>query len=112
MSPESSRPTRTWSRAAEDLSPGAFAFVMATGIVSTAPAEHGASASSTALLWIAIAGYAVLWAGYLWRMVFRWERFRTDLAGPRGFAFLTLVAASDVLAGRPALDRTTAPPWH
>lgn len=108
MDAVSSRPPGTSRRAvadaAEDLSPGAFAFVMATGIVSTALAERGASAFSAVLLWIAAAGYVLLWAGYLWRMVFRWQRFRTDLAGPRGFAFLTLVAASDVLAGRLALD--------
>lgn len=95
---------RAVAAAAEDLTPGAFAFVMATGIVSTALAGHGASAISAVLLWIAGAGYVVLWAGYLWRAVFRWQRFRADLAGPRGFAFLTLVAASDVLAGRLALD--------
>ncbi|SFY53596.1 tellurite resistance/C4-dicarboxylate transporter family protein [Streptomyces sp. F-1] len=99
---------RTWRGAvvgvAQDLSPGAFTFVMATGIVSTALAERGASASSAALLWIAAVGYVVLWVGYLWRTVFRWQRVRTDLAGPRGFAFLTLVAASDVLASRLALD--------
>ncbi|MFD8463084.1 tellurite resistance/C4-dicarboxylate transporter family protein [Streptomyces antimycoticus] len=107
MDAVSSRPG-TWRGAvvgaAEDLSPGAFAFVMATGIVSTALAERGASASSAVLLWIAAVGYVVLWAGYLWRTAFRWQRVRTDLAGPRGFAFLTLVAASDVLAGRLALD--------
>ncbi|MFE1914635.1 tellurite resistance/C4-dicarboxylate transporter family protein [Streptomyces anandii] len=96
---------RTVAGAAQDLSPGAFAFVMATGIVSTALAERGATTSSAVLLWIAAVGYAVLWAGYLWRAVFRWQDFRTDLAGPRGFAFLTAVAASDVLAGRLAVDR-------
>ncbi|MFD5650566.1 tellurite resistance/C4-dicarboxylate transporter family protein [Streptomyces sp. NPDC127039] len=108
MDARSSGPPGTWRRAvagaAENLSPGAFAFVMATGIVSTALAKHGASASSAVLLWIAGGGYVVLWAGYVWRMVFRWRRFRADLAGAYGFAFLTLVAASEVLAGRVALD--------
>ncbi|MFC7512227.1 hypothetical protein ACFQV4_25940 [Streptomyces thermocarboxydus] len=50
----------------------------------------------------------MLWAGYLWRLVFRWQDVRTDLAGPRGFAFLTIVASSDVLVParcRPALRR-------
>lgn len=107
MDAVSSRPPGTWRRAvagtAEDLSPGAFAFVMATGIVSTALAERGASASSTMLLGIAAVGYVLLWAGYLWRTVFRWQRVRADLAGPHGFAFLTLVAASHVLTGRLAL---------
>lgn len=103
-----SRSAGVWRRTAEGLSPAAFAFVMATGIVSTALAEHGASASSVVLLWIAGVGYVVLWAGYLWRLVFRWARFRGDLAGPRGFAFLTWVAASGVLASRLALDGRVA----
>lgn len=90
---------------AEDLSPGAFAFVMATGAVSTGLAANGATASSAVLLWIAVVGYVVLWAGYLWRMVYRWQRFRAELAGPLGFAFLTMVAASEVLAARLALDQ-------
>lgn len=98
----------TWRRAvtgaAEDLSPGAFAFVMATGIVSTGLAARGATATSAVLLWIAVAGYAVLWAGYLWRLARRWPRVRADLSGPRGFAYLTVVAASDVLAARLAMD--------
>lgn len=101
-------PPGGWRRAvtgaAEDLNAGAFAFVMATGIVSTGLAARGAGASSVVLLWIAGAGYAVLWAGYLWRAARRWRRVRADLAGPRGFAFLTVVAASDVLAARLALD--------
>ncbi|MEW2492363.1 tellurite resistance/C4-dicarboxylate transporter family protein [Streptomyces nodosus] len=109
MTAVSSRRPGRWQRtvagAAQDLNPGAFAFVMATGIVSTALAERGAAASSAVLLWIAAVGYVVLWAGYLWRVMFRWQDFRTDLAGPRGFAFLTVVAASDVLAGRLAVDR-------
>ena len=73
--------------------------------MSTALAERSATASSAVLLWIAAVGYAVLWAGYLWRVMFRWQDFRPDLAGPRGFAFLTAVAASDVLAARLAVDR-------
>ncbi|MER6629086.1 tellurite resistance/C4-dicarboxylate transporter family protein [Streptomyces sp. NPDC000987] len=104
MATVSGRPTGAWRRAAEDLSPGAFDFVMATGIVSIAPAEHGASVSGTALLWIAGVAYLALWAAHAWHLVFRWERFRGDLFGPRGFAFLTFVAASDVLAGRLVLD--------
>ena len=100
-----SSPAGTWRRAAEGLSPGAFAFVMATGIVSIALAEHGAVASSAVLLWIAGVGYIVLWVGCLWHAVFRWEGFRDGLSGPRGFSFLSFVPASDVLAGRLALDR-------
>ncbi|MFI1733004.1 tellurite resistance/C4-dicarboxylate transporter family protein [Streptomyces acidicola] len=90
---------------AENLSPGAFAFVMATGAVSTLLVEGGATAGSAILLWIAIVGYVVLWVAYLWRLAYRWQRFRAELAGPRGFAFLTVVAASEVLAARLAADQ-------
>ncbi|MFF3820831.1 tellurite resistance/C4-dicarboxylate transporter family protein [Streptomyces bluensis] len=90
---------------AEGLPPGAFAFVMATGAVSTLLGEGGATASSAVLLWIAIVGYVLLCAAYLWRLVYRWQRFRAELAGPRAFAFLTFVAASEALAARLAVDQ-------
>ncbi len=86
------------------LNPGAFAFVMATGIVSTALATADTHAASTALLYIGGAGYVVLWAAYVWRLVSWRQRFLHDLAGPNGFAFLTVVAASDVLGTRLSAD--------
>ncbi|MCQ8828550.1 tellurite resistance/C4-dicarboxylate transporter family protein [Streptomyces malaysiensis] len=103
------RPSGGWrpavASAVENLSPGAFAFVMATGIVSTAFARPGMRTASVVLALIAVVGYVVLWALYLWRLV-RWrQRFLADLAGSRGFAFLTFVAASDVLATRLTLGR-------
>ncbi|KUN87800.1 hypothetical protein AQJ66_09230 [Streptomyces bungoensis] len=102
------RPPGTWGSAVtswlassvEDLSPGAFAFVMATGIISTALAGDGAATASAVLAVIAAAGYALLWVAYVWRAAWRPRRLLADLAGPRGFSFLTLVAASEVLASR------------
>ncbi|MFE0384662.1 tellurite resistance/C4-dicarboxylate transporter family protein [Streptomyces bungoensis] len=84
----------------EDLNPGAFAFVMATGIISTALTGDGAATASAVLAVIAAAGYVLLWAASVWRAAWRPRRFLGDLAGPRGFSFLTLVAASEVLASR------------
>lgn len=103
------RPSGGWrpavASAVENLNPGAFAFVMATGIVSTAFARPGMRTASVVLALIAVVGYVVLWALYLWRLV-RWrQRFLADLAGSRGFAFLTFVAASNVLATRLVLGR-------
>ncbi|MFE7313617.1 tellurite resistance/C4-dicarboxylate transporter family protein [Streptomyces sp. NPDC057555] len=86
-----------------DLNPGAFAFVMATGIVSNALVHGGSATISAVLALFATVGYVVLWAVYLWRWVCWRERFLADLAGPYGFAFLTVVAASGVLARRLAL---------
>ena len=72
---------------------------MATGIVSVA-LLRGQAAVSMALLVLAAAGYLVLLALSGWRMC-RWPgRVAADLAGDKGFAFLTLTAASDVLASR------------
>ncbi|MFD4422334.1 hypothetical protein ACFWN7_12645 [Agromyces sp. NPDC058484] len=55
-------PTRWWRAAVADVPPNAFAFVMASGIVSTALAAVGASTPSLVLLWVAAAGLAVLFA--------------------------------------------------
>ncbi|TNC29746.1 hypothetical protein FG385_00070 [Amycolatopsis alkalitolerans] len=76
---------------------------MATGIVSTALDEDGVPAVSDALLLIGLVGYAGLIAVSGWRLV-RWPRqMLADVVSPSGFAFLTFVAASNVLAARLAL---------
>lgn len=63
---------------------------------------------SAALLLLGLGGYGVLLAAYGWRLV-RWRpRVHADLVSPRGFAFLTVVAASNVLAGRLAADGNEA----
>ncbi|MER6069725.1 DUF488 family protein [Streptomyces sp. NPDC001817] len=88
------------SAAVANLHPGALAFVMGTGIVSTALYVNGADTASAVLLWVALAGYAVLVPAYGWRLLRRRERFVADLLGPRAFAFLTLAISSNVLAAR------------
>ncbi|WP_326578737.1 tellurite resistance/C4-dicarboxylate transporter family protein [Actinacidiphila glaucinigra] len=96
------------SAAVADLNPGALAFVMGTGIVSTALYVNGARTASAALLWVAVAGFAVLVPAYGWRLLRRRERFVADFLGPRAFAFLTLAISSNVLASRLAPDGHTA----
>lgn len=92
----------------EGLSPAAFAFVMATGIISSALARGATLPLSTALLALGLAGYAVLLGALGWRLL-RWRhRVVTDLTGPSGFGFLTGVAAADVLASRFASGGHTA----
>ncbi|WP_210716736.1 tellurite resistance/C4-dicarboxylate transporter family protein [Amycolatopsis acididurans] len=86
-----------------DLNPGVFAFVMATGIVSTALHGDRLPVTSDVLLVAAIAGYAGLVVASGWRLL-RWpRRMLADVVSPRGFAFLTFVAASNVLATRLAM---------
>ncbi|WP_324608102.1 DUF488 family protein [Streptomyces sp. 142MFCol3.1] len=96
------------STAVANLNAGALAFVMGTGIVSTALYVIGAGTASALLLWVALAGFVVLVPAYGWRLLRHRERFVADLLGPRGFAFLTLAISANVLAGRLAPDGHTA----
>ncbi|MFC5200641.1 DUF488 family protein [Streptomyces kaempferi] len=91
-----------------NLNAGAFAFVMGTGIVSTALNINGAHTASLALLVVGLAGCAVLLPAYVWRLL-RWrQRFVADLVGPRAFAFLTVSIAANVIAARLVADGDTA----
>jgi tellurite resistance protein TehA-like permease len=91
-------------RAAEairDLNPSYFAFVMATGIISTGAFLLGPSWLSRALLVVAAAGLAVLCVALVIRLV----RFRpsvvADIRAPdRVFGFFTISAGLDVLGVR------------
>ncbi|MFI6495542.1 DUF488 family protein [Streptomyces sp. NPDC050564] len=96
------------SAAVTNLNAGALAFVMGTGIVSTALYVNGAGTASAALLWVALAGFAVLVPAYGWRLLRRRQLFVADLLGPRGFAFLTLAISCNVLAARLVPDGHTA----
>lgn len=92
-----------WHRVVRGLNPGVFAFVMATGIVSTAMNSDGQAGVSDALLLIAVIGFVCLIVVSGLRLV-RWPReMAADVVSARGFAFLTFGAASDVLATRLAL---------
>ncbi|MDG3012680.1 hypothetical protein G4X40_21300 [Rhodococcus sp. D2-41] len=82
------------------LSPAEFAFVMATGIISTALAADAARYVSLALLAVAIAAYLMLCVIHLTRLACWPGEFLAELVSPRGFTFLTFVAASNVLSTR------------
>ncbi len=88
------------ARTVADLDPAVFAFVMATGIVSTGLASVGAAAPSAVLLGLAAAGYLLLLAATVARLTRARARLLADLTGPRAFAALTFVAGSNVLAAR------------
>lgn len=83
------------------LPPGVFAFVMATGIVSTAFQLIGLSAVSVALLAIAAAGLLLLLIASVWRVMVYPEDVARDAADPaRSFGFFTVVAAINVVGIR------------
>ncbi|MFD9005054.1 DUF488 family protein [Streptomyces sp. NPDC059582] len=90
-----------------DLNAGAFAFVMGTGIVSTALNINKAHTASVVLLVVGLVGFAVLLPAYGWRFLCSRQRFMADLVGPRSFAFLTIIIAANVLAARLESDGYT-----
>lgn len=87
------------------LPPGAFAVVMATGIVSVGLHLRGLPAASAVLLWLALVTFAVLVVLTGWRLLTHRAALVADLADPRrGFGVFTLVAAANVLGVRLAVD--------
>lgn len=87
------------------LNPGAFAFVMATGIVSVAMAHKDLDVLSSVLLVLAVTGYVVLVVATLHRALTHPRALGADLTHPgRAFGFFTFVAATNVLGTRLALD--------
>lgn len=87
------------------LSPGYFAAVMGTGIVSIGLHMVGSGILSTVLMWIAVGLYVGLWILYCWRARAFWNRVVDDLRDPQiAFAYFTVVAATDVIGVRFALE--------
>ncbi|MBV9450450.1 MAG: tellurite resistance/C4-dicarboxylate transporter family protein [Streptosporangiaceae bacterium] len=87
--------------AVRDLHPGYFAFVMATGIISSGMSALGPSWLSRALLAIAAGGLVVLGAALLVRLALFRANVAADVRTPeRVFGFFTIVAALDVLGVR------------
>src|SRR5690554_6788463 len=83
------------------LSPGSFAFVMATGIVSTAFQAVGRDVLSMILLAIAIGGLVVLGAATVWRLTAYRKAMVADAVNPaKAFGYFTVVAALNVVGVR------------
>src|SRR5512146_103536 len=90
--------TRRVARAIENLFPGYFALVMATGIVSIAARLRGFEWVARALLVVNVAAYATLGALLLARVALYPRRVLDDLRDHgRGAGFFTTVAATCVL---------------
>jgi tellurite resistance protein TehA-like permease len=98
-----SRASGRAARAIRDLPPGAFAFVMATGIISIDAYTFGPAWLSRLLLGLAGTGLAVLAAMLVIRLMQFRRNVLADLDAPeRTFGFFTIVAGIDVLAARVA----------
>ncbi len=91
--------------AVEGLTPGYFALVMATGILSVALELEGHHLLSEALVLVCAAAFVVLLALNLWRIVAYRHAVVADFTDPRrGFGFFTFVAGTNVLGVRLALS--------
>ena len=95
---------RSLSRTAtaiRDLHPGYFAFVMATGIISTGTFLLGPSWLSKGLLAVASIGLVVLSIALVVRLAVFRSSVAADIQAPeRVFGFFTIVAGIDVLGVR------------
>jgi len=95
------RSTGSAAAAVRDLHPAYFAFVMATGIVSTGAYLLGPRWLSDALLIAAVAGLAVLTGALAARLVVYRSSVAADVRAPdRVFGFFTIPAGLDVLGVR------------
>jgi tellurite resistance protein TehA-like permease len=91
--------------AVEGLTPGYFALVMGTGIVSVGLQLEGHRALSVALMVIAVVAYAVLVVLTLARMVLFPRAIRDDFTEPRrAFGFFTFVAGTNVVGARLVME--------
>lgn len=89
------------SSRARHLSPGCFALVMATGIVSIDLDQHAMRTLALALFGVNLLAWPILLALTGWRLI----RFRRELVADfvdpgRGAGFLTLPAATCVLGSQ------------
>lgn len=95
--------TRRWSVA--ELSPGYFALVMATGIVSVGLQMRGLNTASQILFALTGLAYVVLVVLNITRLVRHRRLMLTDLRDPRrAFGFFTFVAGSNVLGFRAGIE--------
>ena len=84
--------------------PGYFALVMATGIIAIGSKQQGIRWLAEALYIIAAIGFVVLIVLALVRVIAFTDRFVADLTShAKGFAFLTAVAAINVLGSASAV---------
>lgn len=90
-----------------DLSIAEFAFVMATGIISSDLWMIGQETLSRILMVISLLAFVILCVTHFLRLVFWLPRILTEVVGPRGFTFITFTAASNVLSTRMSISGHT-----
>jgi len=99
---------RRLARAVESLTPGYFALVMASGIISVGMHLEGFQVLSTVLLIVCGAAFVTLLALTAWRFVAYRAAVNDDFMDPRrAFGFFTFVAGTNVLGVRLGMEG-----WH
>jgi tellurite resistance protein TehA-like permease len=92
-----------------DLTPGYFALVMASGIISVGMRMHDHVGLSVLLLVVCAASFVLLLALTGWRLIAHRDAVVADLTDPaRGFGFFTFIAGGNVLGVRLAMDGHSA----
>ena len=92
-------------RAVEGLTPGYFALVMASGIISVGLRLEGFELLSWALLGVCVVAFVVLLCLTTWRFVAYRPAVNEDFMDPRrAFGFFTFVAGTNVLGVRLGMD--------
>jgi tellurite resistance protein TehA-like permease len=92
-------------RAVEGLTPGYFALVMASGIISVGMHLEGVDLVSELLLVLCATAYVVLLGLTVWRFISYRRAVVEDFTDPRrGFGFFTFVAGTNVLGVRLGLE--------
>jgi tellurite resistance protein TehA-like permease len=94
-----------FARAVEGLTPGYFALVMGTGILSVGTHLEGVDVLSEVLLGVCVASFVVLGTLTGWRFLAYRSAVVDDFVDPRrGFGFFTFVAGTNVLGVRVGLE--------
>lgn len=93
------------ARAVESLTPGYFALVMASGIISVGMRLEGFDALSAVLLAVCVAAFVVLLSLTAWRFVAYRSAVNEDFMDPRrAFGLFTFVAGTNVLGVRLGME--------
>ena len=94
-----------FQHAVRGLTPGYFALVMGSGIISVGMLLNGYHALSVLLLAVAAASFGILIVLTGWRLLAYRDAVTDDFTDPRrGFGFFTLIAGTNVLGVRLAMD--------
>lgn len=89
----------------EGLTPGYFALVMASGIISLGLQLVGFAGLSSALFVVCVGAYTTLVVLNLWRFIRFRHAMASDFRDPkRAFGFFTFVAGTNVLGARAAAE--------